>query len=88
MHSGHEDDRAGHDLADQSLFRRVPLQDHFARIVALGKNADQFAFREHQQGADSLLRHLLNGFVDGLIGRYRKDSMAGFFLQDSRQWCR
>ena len=39
---------------DAGLLRGAPLEDHLARIVALGEHADQPPLRHHQQGADPL----------------------------------
>src|SRR4029077_9800368 len=76
-----EDHWAGHDLPHKHLLRGVPFEDHFAGIVALRQYADQPVVGYHKQCADALHRHLLNGLVDGLLGRYRQDPIAALALQ-------
>ena len=56
-------------------------EDYFARVVTLRQNADQFMVGDDQQGPDTVLGHLLNRFIDRLIGPYRQDSILVFALQ-------
>src|ERR1035441_8934256 len=77
----HKDHRAGHNLPDRSLFRGPSLENDLAGIVTLREDPDELAFQQHQQGSDSLITHLLDGFVNGLIGAYRPNCPAGLLLQ-------
>src|SRR6266851_878789 len=56
-------------------------EDYFARVVTLRQDADQSIIGDDQQGANTMLGHLLNRFIDRLIGRYRLDSVLVFALQ-------
>jgi hypothetical protein len=60
----HEHNRAGHDLADQRFLRRMAHQDYFARVVTLRKDSDQSVVGNDKQGANAVLGHLLNRFID------------------------
>src|SRR5580700_7072728 len=59
----------------------VSFEDHFAGIVALRQDADQAALGHDEQCADALHRHLLDGLVHGLIGRYGQDPTVTLALQ-------
>jgi len=50
-------------------------ENYFAGVVALGENADEFSAGNNQQGADTVLGHLLNRFIDRLIRGHRQDSV-------------
>src|SRR4029077_2425619 len=76
-----EDHRAGHDLPHKHLLRGVPFEDHFAGIVALRQYADQPVVGNNKECADALHRHLLNGLVDRLFGRYGEDPITALALQ-------
>jgi hypothetical protein len=76
-----EDNRGGHDLVDLGFPGSVAHQRSFARVVALREDADQPIVGEDQQGADIVLGHHLDGFVDGLLGRYRQNPVVAFALQ-------
>src|SRR5580704_1721607 len=79
--AGDENDWAGHDPADWSLLRLPALENDLAGVVAFRENADQLAIRDHQQRADSMLRHLLDGLVDRLLGTDRQNGLAGLLCQ-------
>src|ERR1700736_492772 len=78
----HEHNRAGHDLADWGFFGRMTHEDYFARVVTLRHDTDQSLVGNDQQGANTVLRHLFNRFVDRLFGSYRQDSVLVFALQN------
>src|ERR1022692_1017986 len=71
----HKDDGGGHDRAHQHVFRGVPLEDHLAGIIALRHDADQLLVRAHEQRANALQRHLLNGLIHRLIGIDGEDAI-------------
>src|SRR5713226_4922817 len=50
-------------------------EDYFPRVVTLRQDTDQSMVGNDQQGANTVLGHLLNRFIDRLIGRYRLDSV-------------
>src|SRR5215472_11478884 len=41
---------AGHDGADRSLFRRMPPQDYFSSVIALGNDAQEPILGNHKHG--------------------------------------
>src|SRR5208282_2667631 len=67
------EDRAGHNLFDLGLLRRVAKECAFARVIALRKDAEQVVVRTNQKRANVEMRHHLEGFKYGLAGRNGKD---------------
>src|ERR1700751_3646320 len=56
-------------------------EDYFASVVALRQDADQFMVGNDQQSTNPVLRHLLNRFIDRLVGLYRYDFILLFAFQ-------
>src|SRR5690348_13499833 len=75
------DYRAGHDLMDLSLFRGATPEDHFAGIVAFGKDSDELILRHNEQCSYTLYRHFLDGFVNGVVGCQGEDSVVRLALK-------
>src|ERR1700680_1854783 len=59
----------------------MAFENYFSRVVALRQDADQFMVGNDQQGADPVLGHFLNRFVDRLAGLDRQNSILVFALQ-------
>ncbi len=75
------DHRRTHDLGDGGFLGRAPLQDHFARIVALRDDAYDLAIEEHEQCADLLLSHHRDGIINRAQWRDGTDEST-FLLQN------
>src|SRR6478609_2940766 len=56
-------------------------QDYFACVVTLRQDTDQPLVENDEQSANTVFGHLLNRFIDRLIGRYREDSVLVLALQ-------
>src|SRR5215470_9290962 len=64
----YKDDGRGHDLADGGFFRRMPLQDHLAGIVAFRHDANKATVGNYKQSSDAVLCHPFNRFKYRLPG--------------------
>ena len=75
------DHRAAHDLRNLRLLRQASHQHHLARVVALADDPHQPLALHHQQRAHALLRHDLDGVIDGGVRRDRQIPAAFFCLR-------
>ena len=69
--------RGAHDLRRRRFRGRAAQQDDFTRIVTLGNDTRKRLAIHHQQRADVMVRHQLNGFENGI---FRTDGKNGSTL--------
>src|SRR5437879_919140 len=77
----HMDDIAGKDFLHRRLFRRFAFERHFARIIPLRQDADEFVPVRDEHRSDVLVSHELDGFKYGGLRGDAPDSST-FLSQD------
>jgi hypothetical protein len=72
-------DVAFHDIVDSRLWRRSPLQENIAGVVAFRDDADYLAVVQHNQRANVLVGHHPNCVIYRVAGADRPYLMALIF---------
>jgi hypothetical protein len=80
MHSSTDHGRV-HDLRNQRLFRLLPFERDFARVIAFGNDSHKPIAAHHEKRADVAIGH---GFDRVVNGGFRSDGMdrLSFFAQN------
>ena len=74
-------DRAGHDVSHARFLRGVAKQGAFARVIALGEDAEQMVVGADEQSADVVLGHEFERFEDRVVGGDGQDAVLPFAFQ-------